>query len=103
MVAPFPEGQKRVQSTVNELGSQDRLYLAAGLGPVETRARQVEIDFGLTGPWSNRWRCWALMALAYVIRREELFPLAALQAAVAGQGAYGEEYMAAIQASAQWE
>jgi 2-oxoglutarate ferredoxin oxidoreductase subunit beta len=103
MVVLFPEGLNRVQSSITKLGPQDRLYLSAGLGPVETRAEQVEIDFERTGPWANRKRYWALMALAHLLRREGLFPIEALQAAIASQGAHVEENLAAVEAATRLE
>jgi len=103
MVVLFPEGLRRVRSTVEQLGPHDRLYLAAGLGPVETAAQPIEIDFARAGPWGNRKRAWALMALAHVLRREALYPVEALQAAIVAQGAYVEENLAAVEASARLE
>jgi Pyruvate/2-oxoacid:ferredoxin oxidoreductase gamma subunit len=103
VLALFPEGLKRVQSTVEQLTAAERLYLTAGLGPVSTRARQIEIDFGPTGPWRGRKRYWALMALAHVVRREQLFPIESLEASIVRQGRYVEENLAAVQASARLE
>jgi hypothetical protein len=103
VLALFPEGLKRVGWRAEQLGAGDRLYLTVGLGPVTTRAQQIEIDFRPTGPWSSRKRYWALMALAHVIEREQLFPLEALRASVASQGAYVEENLAAIEAAARLE
>jgi Pyruvate/2-oxoacid:ferredoxin oxidoreductase gamma subunit len=99
MVVLFPEGLSRVQPALDRLTAGGTLYISADLLPVKTPARTVVLDFQGAGAWSQKKPYWAIMALAKVLRLEELYPLDALREAIASQGEYAKQNLAAVSAS----
>ncbi|MBN1564934.1 MAG: 2-oxoacid:acceptor oxidoreductase family protein [Anaerolineae bacterium] len=98
MVVLFPEGLRKEQARIAALPETATLYIEESLLPVQTQARVVSLDFSAT---KQQKGYWAIMALAEVLRREKLYPLAALRAAVSLNAAYAEKNLAALDASEQ--
>ena len=63
MIVLFPEGLRKERSRISALSSNATLYLAAGLGPVETQAHVITLDFSQCGQSKTYW---AIMALACI-------------------------------------
>jgi 2-oxoglutarate ferredoxin oxidoreductase subunit beta len=95
MLVLFPEGLTKERARIGQLSPDATLYLAAGLGPVETEAHVITVDFSQCGQPKTYW---AIMALAEVLRRIGVYPLAALQEAVSLAGSYAPKNLAAIEA-----
>jgi pyruvate/2-oxoacid:ferredoxin oxidoreductase beta subunit/Pyruvate/2-oxoacid:ferredoxin oxidoreductase gamma subunit len=100
MVALFPEGLNVVREQVKQLTPDDSLYISSRLLPVETGAKQVVLDFDRAGGgWGRKQEYWAIMALAEVLRHSKVFPVEALQEALADGGSYAEQNLEAVEAS----
>ncbi len=99
MVVLFSEGLTRVQSSLDKLTAQDTLIISADLLRVETPARTVVLDFERAGDWSHKKSYWAIMALAEVLRIEQLYPLDALKEVIVNQERYAEQNLVAVEAS----
>jgi 2-oxoglutarate ferredoxin oxidoreductase subunit beta len=97
MVVLFPEGQKHQRNRIAALGADATLFINADLLPVETRARQIVLDFGGV---QIKKESWGIMALAEVLRHTGLYPLAAFEDAVALNKPFAEANLAAVAASA---
>jgi 2-oxoglutarate ferredoxin oxidoreductase subunit beta len=94
MVVLFPEGLNKERSRISALSPDATLILAAGLGPVETQAGVVTLDFSQSGQSKTYW---AIMALAEMLRRTGAYPLDALREALS-TGSYAEKNLAAVAA-----
>jgi len=94
MVVLFEEGLKKVRPRLEQLGQADRLYINAGLLPVETGAQVVPLDLRGKG----RKKHWSLMAMAAVLRHSGIYPLEAFKEAVGLNRAFAEENLAAVAA-----
>jgi len=81
MVVLTADGLKTVRSQVARLASETRLYWNAALGEAETKARRIVLDFTTAGVRVTRENM-AMLAVAAMLRREGLYPLAALRDAV---------------------
>jgi hypothetical protein len=95
MIVLFPEGLNKERSRISALSADATLYLRAGLGPVETQARVVTLDFSQSRQSKTYW---AIMALAEVLRRTGAYPLEALREALSLVGAYAQKNLAAVAA-----
>jgi 2-oxoglutarate ferredoxin oxidoreductase subunit beta len=95
MLVLFPEGLRKERSRISALSPDATLYLAAGLGSVETQAHVVTLDFSQSGQSKTYW---AIMALAEVLRRTGVYPLDALREALSLVGAYAQKNLAAVAA-----
>jgi 2-oxoglutarate ferredoxin oxidoreductase subunit beta len=94
MVVLFSAGLNKERSRISALSADATLYLEAGLGPVETRARVVTLDFSQSGQTKTYW---AIMALAEMLRRTGAYPLDALREALS-TGTYADKNLAAVAA-----
>jgi Pyruvate/2-oxoacid:ferredoxin oxidoreductase gamma subunit len=92
LVILFPEGLARVRARFGDLPSDGTLYIsselseAPGVNRATRRGRTVPLDFESLGPSGRGKDRWTLLALAAVVRDQDLFPLDALSAAVAMGG-----------------
>jgi hypothetical protein len=80
---------------MNEL---DTIIINSELLPIQTKARQVAVDFKQTGRWMNKKEYWAIIALAKLLCETSIFPMEAFKEAVSGRSEFAEENMAAIEA-----
>jgi 2-oxoglutarate ferredoxin oxidoreductase subunit beta len=95
MIVLFPEGLNKERARISQLSADATLYMAAGLGPVDTQAHVVTLDFSQCG---QSKMVWAIMALAEVLRRSGVYRLDALREALSLAGSYAEKNLAAIAA-----
>jgi len=95
VVALFEEGLKKVASRLEQLTEQQRLYINAELLPVKTSARVIPLNLRGKGLKKH----WSLMAIAAVVRHEDVYPLQAFRQAVALNKAFAEENLAAVEAA----
>jgi 2-oxoglutarate ferredoxin oxidoreductase subunit beta len=95
MIVLFPEGLNKERARISHLSQDATLYLAAGLGPVDTRAYVITLDFSQSG---QSKMVWAIMALAEVLRRSGVYRLDALREALSLAGSYAEKNLAAVAA-----
>lgn len=100
LVALFREGLAVVKDQVARMTDGDTLYISADLLPIDTEARKVVLDFQRAGGrWARKKEYWGIMAMAEVLRHSQIYPLEALQAAVADGGPFADDYLSAVQAS----
>jgi 2-oxoglutarate ferredoxin oxidoreductase subunit beta len=100
MVVLFPEGLRAVGDKLSRMRPDGTVFVASTLAPLETPARQVRLDFKKAGEFAGKKPLWAIMALAEVLRQAQLYPLTALQEALASSKADADAELAAIEASA---
>lgn len=92
-----PEGLGKVRRILQKMDRSCTLYLAEGLGPVETAARVVLLDLR-GGPRPLPPHEQTLAALAAALDDSRLYPLEALREAIRGQGAFVEANLALVEA-----
>jgi hypothetical protein len=92
-VVLFPEGLKKVSSSLAELTTGDILYINAELLPVVTRAQVVPLDFSKL----RRKVHWSMVAMAEVLHNSGIYPLEALREAIMLDSRYAEENLKAIE------
>jgi Pyruvate/2-oxoacid:ferredoxin oxidoreductase gamma subunit len=98
MVALFKEGLTSVRSQLAAMNELDTIIINSELLPIQTKARQVAVDFKQTGRWMNKKEYWAIIALAKLLCETSIFPMEAFKEAVSGRSEFAEENMAAIEA-----
>jgi len=80
----FPEGHALVAARIRSASPDAVVYRAAGLPPVETAARLVELDFARVPGWERKKEAWALMAVGAALRDTGAYPVDAIRAALDG-------------------
>jgi pyruvate/2-oxoacid:ferredoxin oxidoreductase beta subunit/Pyruvate/2-oxoacid:ferredoxin oxidoreductase gamma subunit len=98
MVVLFKEGLTSVRSQLAAMNELDTIIINSELLPIQTKARQVAVDFKQTGRWMNKKEYWAIIALAKLLCETSIFPMEAFKEAVSGRSEFAEENMAAIEA-----
>jgi len=91
-----PEGLGKVRHLLRRMDGSCTLYLAEGLGPVETGARMIRLDLQ-GGPKPLPPHEQTLAALAAAVDHSGLYPLEALREAVRRQGAFVETNLALVE------
>ncbi len=76
------DGLKAVRTHLARLGPQTRLYWNVELGAIETRAQLIPLDTAKASVRVSRENL-AVLCIAAIIQRENLYPLAALAEAIA--------------------
>lgn len=104
LVILSPEGLSKVYYHLAALTSDDVVYLNAALAPIETRARQVLIDFKKLGPVRISKDNMAVLALSIMLRDTGLYPVDAFREAIrTGQRApIAEENLKVVDAAEFW-
>lgn len=102
MVVLTADGLRAVRGHMAALGPSTRLYWNAQLGPVDTKAQVTVLDPAAASVRVTKENL-AVLALAAVVQREKLLPLAALRDAITlGQKAeIAQENLLAVEAGAQ--
>ncbi|MGC8838103.1 MAG: hypothetical protein ACP5UM_06765, partial [Anaerolineae bacterium] len=90
------EGLGKVRRLLQKMDASCTLYLAEGLGPVETRARVVLLDLQ-GGPRPLPPHEQTLAALAAALDHSGLLPLEALREAIRRQGTFVEGNLALVE------
>ena len=83
IVALFPEGLAKVKSHFPNMTPKDTLFL----------------DFKDAGGFSRKKENWVMMALARILDQTGIYPLEALEAAIAMQPRFAEQNLAALEAA----
>jgi Pyruvate/2-oxoacid:ferredoxin oxidoreductase gamma subunit len=99
MVVLFPDGFTKVKEHIRNLTIKDTLFIQADLPPIETQAQKILLDFKDTGSFSKKKEAWMMMALARIIEKTEIYPLAAFKDAIAMDPRYSEGNLAAMAAA----
>ncbi|MGQ9456807.1 MAG: thiamine pyrophosphate-dependent enzyme [Anaerolineae bacterium] len=91
-----PEGLSKVRHSLQKMDASCTLYLAEGLGPVETGAKVILLDLQ-GGPRPLPPHEQTLAALAAALDHSHLYPLEALREAIRLQGAFVETNLALVE------
>lgn len=94
MLVLFPEGLDKTHRQIDSLTADDILYLNGQISTVSTPAQKVVLDFHKSGKKSQYW---AIMALAELLRRSQIYPLQAFRQALATQEKFTVENLAAAE------
>jgi pyruvate/2-oxoacid:ferredoxin oxidoreductase beta subunit/Pyruvate/2-oxoacid:ferredoxin oxidoreductase gamma subunit len=99
IIVLFPEGFAKAKAQFPDLTSEDTILLQAGLPPVESPARIIQLDFNETGEFRRKKETWAMMALTRVLEETKIYPLAAFKDAIASQSRFAVQNLAAVEAA----
>jgi pyruvate/2-oxoacid:ferredoxin oxidoreductase beta subunit/Pyruvate/2-oxoacid:ferredoxin oxidoreductase gamma subunit len=98
LVVLFKEGLGRVRAQLSAMRETDTLIIHHDLLPVETRARVLPIDFKPAGKWGSCKESWAVMALAAMLAKLEIYPLEAFKEAIGTRSEFAADNLAAVEA-----
>lgn len=103
MLLLFKEGLPVVRAQLAEMTEADTLIVNCDLLPIQTKAKILSLDFKQTGRWAGKKEYWAMIALARVLNKIQIYPLEAFKEAVSARSEFAEDNLAAIEAGEKLE
>jgi Pyruvate/2-oxoacid:ferredoxin oxidoreductase gamma subunit len=97
VIALFPEGLAKEKARIAKLNKDALVFVTPDLLPIDTQAHVITLDFSKTDQQKSYW---TLMALVEVLRQTGIYPVEALQEAVA-MSSYAEKNLAAMDAASK--
>jgi Pyruvate/2-oxoacid:ferredoxin oxidoreductase gamma subunit len=99
MVVLFPEGLAKTLDRIHHLTEKDTLIISEDISSIETQAKKHVFDFKEAGSLGGQREYRAIMALALVLRENEIYPLDAFEEAISLYSNYAEKNLSAVRAS----
>jgi pyruvate/2-oxoacid:ferredoxin oxidoreductase beta subunit len=93
LVVLSSEGFNKVQSKFVSLTENTTIYLAKNLPPINSKAKQIRLDFEKTGLKSE---FWAMTCIAYILQHTGIFPVEALCEAASLRKDFADDNLKAI-------
>jgi 2-oxoglutarate ferredoxin oxidoreductase subunit beta len=94
MIILFSAGLEKVRPQISTLTEEDLVLINIELLPVETRANIVPLDFRKSGV---KTEYWSFLAIAELLKYQELYPLSAFKAAINVDTPFAERVIQAIE------
>ena len=97
IVALFPEGLEKIRQWIKLLEHKDTLIMSADLPDIDTQAKKIILDFKSVKGIGKKKEYRALLSMALILQKFNLYPLDSLKEAVVIKSKYAYENLAALE------